>query len=189
MTIPRTSPSHLLQETSAKGKGFPLLLPDLRLDVKGRLCYIHGETENHRKCKLARFISKVWKVHKLTFICSQDWILPHSPRAMSFVNREVICFGYSPTEYASFSLNTLATTELTAPVSPTTSGTGISNISMGAFSGLSGYMTLGLGAKAKPCVVSVNESEALVAKDSKWQHREGAIRNVNSSRQRYFCGH
>ncbi|KAI0925948.1 hypothetical protein AcW1_008241 [Taiwanofungus camphoratus] len=96
----------------------------------------------------------------------QDWILPHSPRAMSFVNREVICFGYSPTEYASFSLNTLATTELTAPVSPTTSGTGISNISMGAFSGLSGYMTLGLGAKAKPCVVSVNESEALVAKDN-----------------------
>ena len=39
---------------------------------------------------------------------------------------------------------------------------------MGALSGLGGYMTLGLGAKAKPNVVNVNDNEALVAKDSKY---------------------
>ena len=38
---------------------------------------------------------------------------------------------------------------------------------MGALTGLTGYMTLGLGAKAlKPPVVTINESEALIAKDS-----------------------
>lgn len=37
---------------------------------------------------------------------------------------------------------------------------------MGAFSGLTGYMTLGLGAKAKPGLVRLNDTEALVVKDS-----------------------
>ena len=39
---------------------------------------------------------------------------------------------------------------------------------MGALSGLGGYMTLGLGAKAKPNVANVNDNEALIAKDSKY---------------------
>lgn len=47
-----------------------------------------------------------------------------------------------------------------------TSGSAIGNMGMGALSGLGGYMTLGLGSKAKPCVVSIDEKEALVAKDS-----------------------
>lgn len=36
----------------------------------------------------------------------------------------------------------------------------------GALSGLGGYMTLGLGAKVKPCAVNVGDSEVLIAKDS-----------------------
>lgn len=56
--------------------------------------------------------------------------------------------------------------ELAIPISPTTSGTGISNMGMGALSGLGGYMTLGLGAKQKPCLVQISETEVLVAKDS-----------------------
>lgn len=37
---------------------------------------------------------------------------------------------------------------------------------MGAFTGISGYMSLGLGAKAKPCAVTINENETLIVKDS-----------------------
>ena len=36
---------------------------------------------------------------------------------------------------------------------------------MNAFTGLTGYMTLGLGAKAKPGVVQVGNSEFLISKD------------------------
>ncbi|KAH9926823.1 hypothetical protein B0H21DRAFT_138019 [Amylocystis lapponica] len=96
----------------------------------------------------------------------QEAVLPHSPRAMVFLSLDDICFGYSPTEYAMFSLKTSITTELANPVSPTTSGAGIGSMGMGALSGLGGYMSLGLGVKAKPCVVAINEKEALVAKDN-----------------------
>lgn len=37
---------------------------------------------------------------------------------------------------------------------------------MGALSGLGGYMTLGLGAKAKPSILKVNEGEVLIPRDS-----------------------
>ncbi|KAG6862806.1 hypothetical protein C0995_008382 [Termitomyces sp. Mi166 len=37
---------------------------------------------------------------------------------------------------------------------------------MGALSGLTGYMTLGLGAKPKPASVRISEKEALISKDS-----------------------
>ena len=36
---------------------------------------------------------------------------------------------------------------------------------MNALTGLTGYMTLGLGAKAKPAVVHLGGSEMLIAKD------------------------
>ncbi|EMD34098.1 hypothetical protein CERSUDRAFT_141580 [Gelatoporia subvermispora B] len=95
----------------------------------------------------------------------QEALLPHSPRAMVFIDSEHICFGYSPTEYAVFSLKTSVTTDVVTPL-PTAPSSGITNMGMGALSGLGGYMTLGLGAKPKPCVVNSNESEALVAKDN-----------------------
>ncbi|KAG1762919.1 vacuolar sorting protein 39 domain 1-domain-containing protein [Suillus placidus] len=40
------------------------------------------------------------------------------------------------------------------------------NISIGAFSGLTGYMTLGLGAKTKHGLVRLSDTEALIVKDS-----------------------
>lgn len=92
--------------------------------------------------------------------------MTHSPRAISFLGPDTIYFGYSLSDYALFSLKTSSMTELTLPVPTATSGSAIGNMGMGALSGLGGYMTLGLGSKAKPCVVSIDEKEALVAKDS-----------------------
>jgi Vam6/Vps39-like protein vacuolar protein sorting-associated protein 39 len=40
---------------------------------------------------------------------------------------------------------------------------------MGAFSGLTGYMTLGLGAKPKLGVVNIGGTEVLITKDSEIQ--------------------
>ncbi|GBE87785.1 Vacuolar morphogenesis protein [Sparassis crispa] len=96
----------------------------------------------------------------------QEATLPHSPRSMTFLNNNVICFGYMPTDFAVFSIKTFSTIEFTAPLSPTTSGVGISTKGMGALSGLGGYMTLGLGAKARPCLINISDNEALVAKDN-----------------------
>ena len=79
---------------------------------------------------------------------------------MSFMNDDTIAFAYSLTEHATFSLKTMTPVEITLPTTTTTTG-------MGAFSGLTGYMTLGLGAKAKPSLLTTKESEVLVAKDSK----------------------
>ncbi|KAF9815620.1 hypothetical protein IEO21_04480 [Rhodonia placenta] len=96
----------------------------------------------------------------------KETTLTHSPRAISFLGPDTIYFGYSLSDYALFSLKTSSMTELTLPVPTATSGSAIGNMGMGALSGLGGYMTLGLGSKAKPCVVSIDEKEALVAKDS-----------------------
>ncbi|PCH42287.1 rab guanyl-nucleotide exchange factor [Wolfiporia cocos MD-104 SS10] len=78
----------------------------------------------------------------------------------------MICFGYSVSDYALFSLETSRMAEITPPVTSAASSSGISNMSMGAFSGLGGYMTLGLGAKAKPSVVSIRDGEAFAAKEN-----------------------
>jgi Vam6/Vps39-like protein vacuolar protein sorting-associated protein 39 len=43
-----------------------------------------------------------------------------------------------------------------------------STAGIGALAGLTGYMTLGLGAKAKPCLITVNKSEALIARESEY---------------------
>lgn len=91
----------------------------------------------------------------------QEAPLPHSPRAISFLNHDTVCFAYPSPDYAIFSIPTMSATDISTPLPMTTSTT------MGALTGLTGYMTLGLGAKAlKPPVVTVSESEALIAKDS-----------------------
>ncbi|KAI0073891.1 hypothetical protein K474DRAFT_1626886 [Panus rudis PR-1116 ss-1] len=92
--------------------------------------------------------------------------LPHSPRAIAFLTGDVVCFGYTPTDYALFSLKTMSTIEITTPVTIATSTSSIGNMGKGAFSGLSGYMTLGLGAKAKPNALRTSEGEVLIAKDN-----------------------
>jgi hypothetical protein len=78
-----------------------------------------------------------------------------------FLDSDNVCFAYSSTEYALFSISKLTTLDVTTPIP--------ASISMGAFSGLSGYMTLGLGAKAKPGLVRLSDTEALIVKDSMLQ--------------------
>ncbi|KAF7795997.1 hypothetical protein EIP86_007166 [Pleurotus ostreatoroseus] len=94
-------------------------------------------------------------------IYKQETALTHSPRYMVFLNAETICFGYMPVDYALYSLKTRAVTEITVPAH---AGVSTSGMGMGALSGLGGY--IGLGAKPKPCVVRVNDGEALIAKDN-----------------------
>jgi len=96
----------------------------------------------------------------------QEVTLPHSARTIAFLNHDLVCLAYSP-DFVLFSLETSSVIEVTTPVTVSSSVTGYSNMGMGAFSGLGGYMTLGLGNKAKPCVVNISESEILVVKDSK----------------------
>lgn len=65
---------------------------------------------------------------------------------------------YAATEYAIFSIPTMTATDIVTPM-PTTASTG-------TFGGLAGYMTLGLGAKAKPGVIQMSDSEVLIARES-----------------------
>lgn len=74
------------------------------------------------------------------------------------MDNDLACFGYSATEYAVFSLSRMTVTDVAMPVP-------LSGPS-GAFTGLSGYMTLGLGAKSKPGAVRLNQDETLIIKDS-----------------------
>lgn len=68
-----------------------------------------------------------------------------------------------------FFLETMSTAELTLPVGnvPTSSSMGIG---MNTLTGLGGFVTLGLAAKAKPLITTVGE-EVLIPKDSKNQYR------------------
>ena len=59
-----------------------------------------------------------------------------------------------------FSMRTMTATDIVTPLPITGSGT-----AMNALTGLTGYMTLGLGAKAKPAVVKITDQEVLIAKD------------------------
>ncbi|TFY63425.1 hypothetical protein EVG20_g6316 [Dentipellis fragilis] len=88
--------------------------------------------------------------------------LPHSARTIAFLNHDIVCLAY-PAEYVLFSLDTMSAFEISAPMTTSLSGSGITK---GALSGLGGYMTLGLGSKGKPCAVAVRESEVLIAKDN-----------------------
>lgn len=97
----------------------------------------------------------------------QEAPLPHSPRAMSFFDHRTICLAYPPTDYAVFSLEKLTAIDVVTPLQATTSMPG-----MGAFTGITGYMTLGLGAKPKPGLLRLSEIEAIVAKDSESTKRE-----------------
>ncbi|KIY68727.1 hypothetical protein CYLTODRAFT_436489 [Cylindrobasidium torrendii FP15055 ss-10] len=85
--------------------------------------------------------------------------LPHSPRTITFMSSDKLCFAYAP-DYAIFDMNTLTATELVLPA-PSTTAT-----ALGTLTGLTGYMTLGLGAKAKPVVIQLNDAETVVFKDN-----------------------
>ncbi|KAG6888993.1 hypothetical protein C0992_006814 [Termitomyces sp. T32_za158] len=89
--------------------------------------------------------------------------LPHSARIISFLDHDNVCFAYSPTEYAMFTISTMTAVDISTPLPVTSSS---SAGAMGALSGLTGYMTLGLGAKPKPASIRLNEKEVIISKDS-----------------------
>ncbi|KAF9223920.1 hypothetical protein BS17DRAFT_781417 [Gyrodon lividus] len=98
----------------------------------------------------------------------KETLLPHSPRAVAFLDSSHVCFAYSSTEHAIFSLENSMTVDVTmpAPVLTSSSSTGLG---IGTFSGLglSGYMSLGLGGKAaKPGLIRVGEGEVVVVKEN-----------------------
>ncbi|KAI5892828.1 uncharacterized protein SCHCODRAFT_02627226 [Schizophyllum commune H4-8] len=95
---------------------------------------------------------------------TKELVLPHSPRAMAFLNPDVVCFGYSPTEYATFDIPRMTVTDISTPPPPQPSTT--TAMGVGAFTGLSGYMALALGARQKPEVLQVAENEGLITKDT-----------------------
>ncbi|KAL0955078.1 hypothetical protein HGRIS_003995 [Hohenbuehelia grisea] len=96
--------------------------------------------------------------------------LPHSARTMAFMNSDTLCFSYSPTEYAVFSIPALLATDIA-----TTPGSNPSLAGMSAFSGITGYMSLGLGAKHKPLTVPIGENEAFIVKEN-----EGVVVGVDA---------
>ncbi|TRM64266.1 hypothetical protein BD626DRAFT_556986 [Schizophyllum amplum] len=94
----------------------------------------------------------------------KELALPHSPRAMAFLNPDVVCFGYSPTEYAVFNIPAMSAVDIATPPPPQPTSTAAMGV--GAFTGLSGYMALALGARQKPEVLQVDDNEGLITKDT-----------------------
>ncbi|RDB25711.1 Vam6/Vps39-like protein [Hypsizygus marmoreus] len=92
----------------------------------------------------------------------KETYLPHSARIISFLNHDTVCFAYSPSDYAIFSIPTMSATDITTPL-PVTSSASASAIGALTLTGLTGYMTR---AKPKPGAVSISDTEALIAKDS-----------------------
>jgi Vam6/Vps39-like protein vacuolar protein sorting-associated protein 39 len=98
-------------------------------------------------------------------------MLPHSPRAMAFPTAKVIAMAYTQTEHALLYLETMSVADIVLPTTlhPSTStGLGAMGLGMNAFSGLGGYMTLGLGAKNKPTIIKTAEGEFVILKDSEF---------------------
>lgn len=96
---------------------------------------------------------------------SQESPLPHSARTIAFLNSEVVCLAYEA-DYVLFSLNSMSIIEIYSAPTTTKSGAGIGNVGMSAFTGLGGYMTLGLGSKLRPCLTNVGDENVLIVKDS-----------------------
>jgi hypothetical protein len=114
-----------------------------------------------RKSALLCELSSSWALLN----CTQELTLPHTPRAIAFPSSSVACLAYTLTENVLLSLETMTLSELALPTASSVSVASL-GMGMGALSGLGGYMTLGLGAKAKPSVVKINEGEVLIPKDS-----------------------
>lgn len=113
----------------------------------------------------------------------QEAPLPHSPRVITFIDNSTMCFAYTATEYAVFSETNMTVMDVQIPAPVATTSTS------GTFGNLGGYMTLGLGAKAKPCLIRVNDSETLLVKDSKPSnfYINGKISNLSPHRHWALC--
>jgi Vam6/Vps39-like protein vacuolar protein sorting-associated protein 39 len=95
----------------------------------------------------------------------QEAPLPHSARTIAFLNSDVVCLAYEA-DHVLFSLDTMSTIEITSTSTTSKPVASIGSVGKGAFTGLGGYMTLGLGAKLRPCATNVGDAEVLIAKDS-----------------------
>lgn len=80
---------------------------------------------------------------------------------MVFFDHSTICLAYAP-GYAVFTVDTMIAVDVATPTQPVATMTGMS-----AFSGLSGYMTLGLGSKPKPTALRLSDKEVMIVKESK----------------------
>lgn len=98
-----------------------------------------------------------------TYSWFQEAPLPHSARVIVFLKPTVLCLAYTATEHVLFYLETMTTAELTMPVNmPSSAST--EAYGMKALTGLGGYMSLGLAAKAKPLAITIGE-DVLIPKD------------------------
>ena len=108
-------------------------------------------------------------VHSFIMTMLQEAPLPHSARSIAFLDHEVVCLAYEA-GHVLISLATMSTIEIAAAPATSKSGAGIGNVGMGTFAGLGGYMSLGLGARLRPCVTNVGDAEVLITKDSTCIH-------------------
>ena len=84
---------------------------------------------------------------------------------MAFLNGDTICMGYTPTDYVIYSIKQRSTVDVVTPIHAATSSASLGGMGMGALSGLGGY--IGLGAKAKPCALRIDDKEGFIARESK----------------------
>ncbi|KAG6816641.1 hypothetical protein H0H87_004387 [Tephrocybe sp. NHM501043] len=140
---PETKPDYSSGNDFAKPKPIPMLVTQLLVGCRRKVVVYSWRDGEAQEAKEAP--------------------LPHSARIISFLDHDTVCFAYSPTDYAMFSISTMTAVDITTPLPITTSA---SATAIGAFSGFTGYMTLGLGVKPKPASVRISEKEALISKDS-----------------------
>ena len=98
--------------------------------------------------------------------------MPHSPRAIAFVNARQAYMAYTAAEIVLLNLDTASITEVEFPAAATASSlpSNVANMATGmgmgaALTGLGNFVTLGLGAKAKPSLVKVGENEVLITRE------------------------
>ncbi|KAH7097488.1 hypothetical protein BKA62DRAFT_716172 [Auriculariales sp. MPI-PUGE-AT-0066] len=103
---------------------------------------------------------------------TKEWSLPHSPRAIAFVSPRQAYMAYTAADIVLFNLDTNSITPVEFPAAqnasslPANMANMANNIGMSAaLTGFGNFVTLGLGAKAKPSLVKVGESEVLITRD------------------------
>lgn len=95
---------------------------------------------------------------------------------------------YSATEHALFSLEKMVAADVTLPPVNTSVVGGIGGMGKGALSGLGGYMTLGMGKRAKPLLLKLQDGEVLIPRESRCPSKSFVFSNLMPfSRTRYWC--
>jgi hypothetical protein len=89
---------------------------------------------------------------------------------MAFLNANNICMGYTPTDYVVYSLKKRSTVDIVTPIHAPASSGSLGGMGIGALSGLGGY--IGLGAKAKPCALRIDDKEGFIVRESKYINLE-----------------